>query len=118
MHVVVWMMRYVEIEDVADSRNIEPARRNVGCNEQLHLAAAELIEGCGARRLIHVAVERDRGKTVTHQRAVQGPDFAFAVAEDDCVGEAFGRADQATERVALVMRLAPGLHQLLRYGRH
>src|SRR3954467_13508382 len=105
MHVVVWMMRYVEIEDVADSRNIEPARRNVGCKEELHLAAAELIEGCGARRLIHVAVERDRGKTVAHQRAVQGRDLALAGAEDDCVGEAFGRADQPAQRIALLIRL-------------
>src|SRR3954454_428017 len=101
MHVVVWMMRYVEIEDVADSRNIEPARRNVGGDEQLHLAAAELVEGCGARRLIHVAMEGDRGETVAHQRAVQGRDLGFGVREYDCGRDRAGRSDQGAERTAL-----------------
>src|SRR5512140_1090325 len=55
MHVVVGMMRHVEIEDVADGGNVEAASGDVGGNQQRDLALAELIEGCGARRLIHVA---------------------------------------------------------------
>ena len=114
VHVIVRMMRHVEIEHVAHGRDVEPARRDVGGDQQLDLAAAELLERGGARRLVHVAVQRDRRKSVADQRAVQRRDLALAVAEDDRVGESLGRADQAAQRVALVVRLAAGLDQLLR----
>ena len=47
------------------------------------------------------------------QGAVQGRDFALAIAEDDRVGQPLGRPDQPAQRVALVVRLAPGLDQRL-----
>ena len=77
------------------------------------LAAAERIQRCGARRLIQVAVQRRGVEAVTNQRAVQLRDLALAIAEDDGVLEVVGGADGAAQRVALVMRLAAGLHQLL-----
>ena len=44
---------------------------------------------------------------------MQRRDLAFAVAEDDRVGQAFGRANQAAQRIALVVRFAAGLDQQL-----
>src|SRR5262245_54982697 len=38
MHVVVGMMRYVEIQNVTDFGNIQTARGDVRCNQQLGLA--------------------------------------------------------------------------------
>jgi hypothetical protein len=67
MDVIVGMMRDVEVEDVAHRWNVEPARRDIGSHQQSHFVPAELIERGGARRLIHVAVQRNGGKTVTHQ---------------------------------------------------
>src|SRR5436305_5560235 len=109
MHVVVRMMRHVEVEDVANSRYVEPAGRNVGGNQKLHFAAAELLERRGSGGLVHVAVERDRRKPMADQRAVQGRDLALAIAEDDRVSQPLRGADQAAQRVALVMSLAAGL---------
>jgi hypothetical protein len=49
-------------------------------------------------------------------RTMQRRDLALAVAEDDRVGQALGRADDAAQRVALVVRLAAGLDQQLGGG--
>src|SRR5262249_17492774 len=102
MHVVVGVMRGVEVEDVADRGNVEAARGDVGGNQQRDFVLAELIERGHARRLVHVAVQRDRGKAVADERTVQRRDLALAVAEDDRIGQALGRADDAAQRIALV----------------
>src|SRR5262252_1639356 len=90
MHVVVGVMRDVEVEDVADRGNVEAARGDVGGNQQRDFVLAELIERGHARRLVHVAVQRDRGKAVADERTVQRRDLALAVAEDDRIGQALG----------------------------
>ena len=95
MHVVVGVMRDVEVEDVADGGNVEAACGHVGGNQQRDFVLAELIERGRARRLVHVAVQRDRGKAVADERTMQRRDLALAVAEDDGVGQALGRADDA-----------------------
>src|SRR5215472_688331 len=116
MDVIVGMVRDVEVEDVADGGNVEAARGDVGGNQQRDFVLAELIERGHARRLVHVAVQRDRGKAVAHERTMQRRDLALAVAEDDRVGQALGRADDAAQRVALVVRLAAGPDQQLGGG--
>jgi len=79
MHIVVGMMGYVEIEHMAHRRDIEPARRHVGGDQQADLAAAELVQRRRAGRLIHVAMERDGGETMLDERTVQQRDLALAV---------------------------------------
>ena len=106
--VIFGMMRHVEIEDVADFGNVEAAGGDIGGDQERCLALAELLERGRARRLVHVAVQRDGAEAVTHQRFVQQRDFALAVAEDDRVLEVFGRADQPAQDVALLVRLAAG----------
>src|SRR6187200_245831 len=71
MHVVLGMVRYVEVEYVADCRNVEAACGHVGSDEELHLFIAELLERRHAGGLVHVPVQRDGGKAVTHQRPMQ-----------------------------------------------
>src|SRR5262245_52991117 len=115
--VVVGMVRDVEVEDVADGGNVEPARGDVGGDQQRHLVLAELLERSCARRLVHITVQRDGGEAVADQRAMQRRHLAFAIAEDDRVGQAFRRADEAAQRIALVVRLAAGLDQPLAGGR-
>src|SRR3979490_2120625 len=55
--IVIGMMRNVEIEDVAHGRNIEAAGGDVGSDEEGNFTLAELGEGGGARRLVHVAMQ-------------------------------------------------------------
>src|SRR6266478_7493778 len=90
MHVVVGVVRDVEVEDVADGGNVETARGDVGGNQQRHFVLAELIERGRARRLVHVAMQRDCGKAVPDERTMQRRDLALAVAEDDRIGQALG----------------------------
>src|SRR5665213_3105187 len=116
MDIIVRVMRHVEIEDVADRGDIEAAGGDVGGDQQLGLAVPESVERGGARRLIKIAVQRNRVKLVLDQRAVQLRDLALAVAEYDGVLEASRRADQAAQRVAFVVPLASGGDQQLRDG--
>src|SRR5664279_3331508 len=80
--VVVGMMRHVEIEDVADGGDIESAGGDVGGHQKRNFPLAELIERCGARRLVHVAVQGADAEAVLLQRLVQQRHFALAVAEN------------------------------------
>src|SRR5260221_172912 len=48
MNVIVGMMRYVEIKDVAGCGNIEAAGGDVGSDQQRNFALAELIQCGGA----------------------------------------------------------------------
>src|SRR5215831_19026623 len=64
MHVIVGMVRNVEIEDVADIRNIKASRRNVGGDEQRHLVLAKLLQRRRAGLLVHVAMKRHGGKSM------------------------------------------------------
>ena len=76
VHIVVGVVRYVEIEHVADVRNIEPARRDVGGDQELDLALAEAVERRRPGRLLQVAMQRGGGEFVAQQRAVELGDFA------------------------------------------
>ena len=86
--------------------NIEAAGGDVGGDQQRNFALAELIERRGARRLVHVAVQGADAEAVLLQRFVQQRHFALAVAEDDRVLEILGVAQQAAQRLALLVRLA------------
>src|SRR5579872_638874 len=55
--VVLRMGRYVEVEDVADRRDVEAARRDVACNQERQPVALEILEGRHAGALVHVAME-------------------------------------------------------------
>ena len=103
MHVVVGMMRHVEIEDVADGGNVEAAGGDIGGDQQRDLALAELIQRRRARRLVHVTVQRADAEAVLLQRFVNDGDFALAIAEDDRVLEILGVAQQAAKDLALLV---------------
>src|SRR2546428_3667981 len=83
MHIVVGVMRDVEVEDVADGGNVEAACGHVGGNQQRDFVLAELIERGRARRLVHVALEGPGRKAVGDERHVQRPDRAPAAGGDD-----------------------------------
>ena len=109
-------MRYVEIEDVADGGNIEAAGGNVGGHQHRDVTLAELIEGGGAGRLIHVAMERTDAEAVLLKRFVNDGDFALAVAEDERVLKILGVAQQAAQDLAFLVYLASGGDLELRHA--
>ena len=106
--VVLGVGGHVEIEDVADRRDVEAARRDVAGDEQRQPVLAEIVERRRARALVHVAVERAGVEAVPLERALQDRDVALAVAEDDRVLEVGRLADELAEHRALVGRLAAG----------
>ena len=64
MDVVLGVGGDVEVDDVADVRDVDAAREHVGGHEHVHLAVAELLEGALALALAAVAVDgsaRDAG---------------------------------------------------------
>ncbi len=83
--IVVRVMRYVEIKHVAHVGNVETACGYIRGDQQGHLILAKLIKCRSASRLVHVTMERHRGKAVTLQRTMQRSHFAFAITEDNCV---------------------------------
>src|SRR5205085_8192156 len=80
------------------------------------LALAELIQRGGARRLIHVAMQGADTEAVLQQRLVQQRHFALAVTKDDRVFEILCLAQQAAQRIALLVRLAANAELKLRYA--
>src|SRR5262245_60824130 len=118
MHVIVRMVRHVEIEDVADVRNVETARRNIRRDQQAHVAFAEGVERRHALGLAHVAMQRRRLEAMANERAMQLRHLALAIAEYDGVLEILSGADQTAQGVAFFVRLAPGFDQELGDGRN
>ena len=81
--IVVGMERHVEIEDVADGRNVETARRDVAGDQDLEFAGAEAVERLGAQRLVEIAMQRRGVEAVLGERLGHDIDIALAVAEHD-----------------------------------
>ena len=79
--ILVRHVRQLEVEDMADARHVDAARRDVGRDEDLHLARAELAERALALRLALVAVDRVGGDAVAREQA------------DDAVGAVLGAGE-------------------------
>src|SRR5581483_10737009 len=113
VHIIVGMVRHVEIEDVADLRNIESPCGDVGGDEQLGLAFPKRLQSRHARRLVHVAMQRHGVETMLDQRTMQEGDLALAIAKNDGVLEFFRGTDLRPQRFALLVRLAATGHEQL-----
>ena len=94
----------VEVEDVADGRDIEAARRDVARDQKRDLAVAKTVESPEPRMLVHVAVQRADRIAVAFERAVERRHVALAIAEDDRVSEVRCAVDQPAERIAFFVR--------------
>ena len=55
--VIVGMPRRVEVEDVADALDVEPARGDVGGDEDVDMPVLEQVELGDPLRLFHVAMD-------------------------------------------------------------
>src|SRR6266446_1289251 len=113
MDVIVGVVRDIEIEHMTDIGNIESPRRYVGGHKQRHFVLAKLLQCGRAGLLVHIPMECDRGKSMANERAMQGRDFALAVAENNCVLETLGGANEPPQRLAFFVRVAAGFHQIL-----
>lgn len=93
VHVVICVMRYVEIEHVTNLGNVEATGGDVGRNQQFGFAAAKTVQGRRARGLIHIPMQRDRIEFVTEQGTMEVGDLAFAIAKYDRVLESRSGTD-------------------------
>src|SRR3546814_9134928 len=76
-------LRRIEVEDVADALDVEPARRNVGGDENIDVARLEPVEFGDAARLVHVAMNLAGAIAIALQRLGEFAHRRLAVAEDD-----------------------------------
>src|SRR3546814_1026933 len=88
----------VEIEDVADALDVEPARGDVGGDEDVDLTALEQIEFGEPLRLFHVAVDLAGLETRALEALVQLAHGRLAVAED--------RSEEHTSELQSLMRIS------------
>src|SRR5690606_32518012 len=101
--VVLGMDRHVEVEDVADARDVEATGRDIGSHEKLELAVAEAVEDARAHRLVEVAMQCAGVEPVLPEGFRDDIDVALAVAEDDAIGEPLALGPQdAAEDLALL----------------
>ena len=102
VHVVLGMVRHVEVEHVRQAADVEPARRHVAAHQQLQLARLEFLQRGEAHGLRHVAMQRAVVEAVARQRFVQDVHVALAIAEHQCALDFLG-AHQPAQRLALVV---------------
>ena len=98
------MDRHVEVEHVADIRDVQAACSNVGCHQQGDVVVLEIRQHGRARALVHVAVEGADGEAVPVERTEEIGDILLAVAEDDRVLQVvLGLDDVTQDRTLLVI---------------
>src|SRR5579871_2183561 len=100
MNIVVRLKRHVKIEDVADRRDVEASCSDIAGYENGDFTRPERIECSCTNRLIQVAMQWRRRKTVLLQRLCEDIDVAFAIAEHNRILDAF-LSDQAAKTFAL-----------------
>src|SRR3546814_12254137 len=76
-------LRRIEVEDVADALDVEPARRHVGGDENIDVARLEPVEFGDAARLFHVAMNLAGALAMALPRLGEFAHRRLAVAEDD-----------------------------------
>ena len=80
---------------MADTFDVQPARCNIGCDQQVDLAGLERFQFALARCLIDIAMNLARTETMALQALVQFANCGLAVAEDDACRHILA-ADQIT----------------------
>src|SRR5690606_2079097 len=95
------VVRDVVVDDVADAIDIEAARGNVGCDEDIELAGLQLVYRSLAQLLRHVAVDGRGRETTCGQFVGQLDGGGLRAHEDQHCGEGF-RFQNACQRIELV----------------
>src|SRR5215472_10065187 len=85
MHVVLGMVRHVEIEHVGQALDVEAACGHVAADQEADLVVFEALKRLRTLRLRHVTVERRHVEAVLRERAIEYVHVALAVAEDQRV---------------------------------
>ncbi len=101
VHVRLGIVGHVEVDDVAETIEIEAARRHVGRHQDVDLAALERGDGALALRLLDVAIERGHAESPSAQVLGEIDGRLLGVGEDQHRVEALDLQD-AGEGVELV----------------
>ena len=101
---------------MADLRDVEAARRHVGGDQIGDLAVAERLERLQPRELIHVAMKCRGIEAVLLERGFEDRHGGLAVGEDDGVLDVVVFAQQAPQRVALLLVIRWRIDRLLDDG--
>ena len=102
VNVIVGLPGNVEIDDVADAFDVEPAGRDIGRDEDVDLVLLEPVELGDADGLVHVALDLANRKARALEAARQLANGGLAVGEDDGVLE-FLVAKDVAQRILLLV---------------
>ncbi len=106
VHVGFGVVRNVVVQHVADALDVEPARGDVGRDQDVELAVLQLLDRALALRLHDVAVDRRRGKTARLQLLGKFLGRLLGAREHQHRVERLGFED-ARQRVELVQAADP-----------
>ena len=102
--VVFRIVRHIEIEHMADIRDVQAARGHVGSDEEPDGSILEFRHCSGSHGLIQISVDRGAIEAVFRHRLVKDIDVRLPVAEDDGVLQlAFALADHLSQCFPLVL---------------
>ena len=101
MDVALDVVRNVVVDDVRDALDVEPARRDVGRDDDVELAVLQPLDRAFARRLRHLAAQRRAGEPARLELLAELGRRLASAHEDQHRVEIFGLED-ARQRVELV----------------
>jgi len=103
VHVVLGMLRHVVVDDVADARDVDAARGDVGRDHHFILAALEALERVDALLLGAIAVQRGHGVVLLLELAHDAVRAVFRAREnEDAV--VVRRLEEREQQVELLVR--------------
>src|SRR3954447_15201447 len=110
VHVALVLVRRIEVDDVADVLDVEPAGGDVGRHEHRRLAVVEAVERALAGALLEIAVDRRGVDAALLEPGCEGVGAALRPREDEHP-LAVRRLDVLDERLDL--RLFADRHELV-----
>src|SRR5258706_3826411 len=83
--VILGLEGHIEVEDMTDSGDVEPARGDVARDQKTNFAGPKRVKRARAYRLIEIAMQGRSGEAVLLKRLGDNIHIAFAIAKDDGV---------------------------------
>ena len=97
---------------MTDARDIEPARRDIGCDQGPYATATHVLQRAGALALIHITVQRGRGVALATKSCCQDLRVALGGDEHDALRHRHV-GEQMIQDTVLVRMIIGEVHALL-----
>src|SRR5581483_6184659 len=109
--VILGDLGQVEVDHMADALDVQPTRRDVGRDQQPHVARPHALDRAPALVLIHVAVQRRGRVTLGRERLGELVGAALGGGENDRLGE-LATLEIVRQQIALVAGVVDAVYAL------